>query len=152
MADVGDVVFDQQHRQGGAHAAVHGVGDGRAADAVAGLVHRVAQALADGVVALGGGALQAGLVGIVGAQQHVAHGVDRDLARDLARGVAAHAVGHHKEAGLLVDEEVVFVVLADGPQIGARGGFKTHGGSRVHPARGQGEGKRKRAQRGPAPD
>ena len=34
------------------------------------------------------------------------------LRRDLARGVAAHAVGHHEQVLLGVDEEAVLVALA----------------------------------------
>ena len=42
----------------------------------------------------------------------------RDRARDLAGGVAAHAVGDHEEGELLVDEEVVLVVVADVADVG----------------------------------
>ena len=41
-----------------------------------------------------------------------------DRARDLARGVAAHAVGDDEERELLVDEEVVLVVVADAADVG----------------------------------
>ena len=54
---------------------------------------------------------------------------DGDGARDLACGVAAHAVGDHEERELLVDEEVVLIVLANAPHVG-RGekadGFRRH--------------------------
>ena len=39
-------------------------------------------------------------------------------ARDLAGGVAAHAVGDDEERELLVDEVVVLVVLADAAHVG----------------------------------
>jgi hypothetical protein len=46
------------------------------------------------------------------------HGAHGDGARDLARRVAAHAVGDDEERELLVDEEVVLVVVADLADVG----------------------------------
>ncbi len=48
------------------------------------------------------------------------NGAHGDGARDLARGVPAHAVGDDEERELLVDEEVVLVVIADLPDVGRR--------------------------------
>ena len=58
------------------------------------------------------------------------HGAHGDRAGDLARGVAAHAVGDDEEAELLVDEEVVLVVVADLADVG--GGVETDGVAQPH--------------------
>ena len=50
----------------------------------------------------------------------VADLVDGDRRRDLAGGVAAHAVGDQEQAELLVDEEVVLVVRTLPTDIGRR--------------------------------
>ena len=59
-----------------------------------------------------------------------AHG---DRARDLARGVPAHAVGDDEERELLVDEEVVLVVVAHLAHVGR--GVETDGFAEIHSRR-----------------
>ena len=54
-------------------------------------------------------------------QHAVADDVDRDAARDLARVVAAHAVGEHGDARVAVDEDRVLVVRAHHPRMGQAG-------------------------------
>ena len=54
--------------------------------------------------------------------------LDGHLAGDLAGRVAAHAVGDHEEAAILVrvGEEVVFVALSDAADVGSGGYGKVH--------------------------
>ena len=60
----------------------------------------------------------------------VAEGLDRDLRGDLARLVAAHAVGDHADGFVARDEEVVFVVGPVSPHIGEAGETDAHGNQR----------------------
>ena len=60
-------------------------------------------------------------------------GADGERARDLAGGVAAHAVGDDEERELLVDEEVVLVVVAHAAHVGC--GEKANFSSQAHAAR-----------------
>ena len=53
-----------------------------------------------------------------GQAHELVDGVDRDLGGDLARGVAAHAVGDHEQVLLGVHEEAVLVALALPPDVG----------------------------------
>jgi hypothetical protein len=71
--------------------------------------------------------IQARLVGIVASEQHLFHGLHREGARNLARSVAAHAVGHEEQACIEVDEEAVLVPFADGPGVGSSVTFELHG-------------------------
>ncbi len=57
----------------------------------------------------------------------VGHHVDRDAARDLARVVAAHAVGEHRDAGFAVHEDGVLVVRADHARMGQACDVEWHG-------------------------
>ncbi len=52
-----------------------------------------------------------GAVVFLRVQDELGDGVDSDARRDLAGGVAAHAIGDEKEAGLLLHEERILVVL-----------------------------------------
>ena len=115
VADVGDeaaVARNQQGGRGRAHAALLGLGlallvHGLAGGLDGGLEQRQEVLRADARVALRElvDRFAAGL-------DRVAELVHGELRRDLARGVAAHAVGDHEQRKLLVDEEIVLVDLA----------------------------------------
>ena len=53
-----------------------------------------------------------------GEAHELVDGVDGHLGGDLARGVAAHAVRHHEQVLLGIDEEAVLVALALAPDVG----------------------------------
>jgi hypothetical protein len=59
------------------------------------------------------------LDGVAAGVHGVAELVHRDVRGHLARGVAAHPVGHDEQGQLLVDQEVVLVDLALAPDVGS---------------------------------
>ena len=63
-------------------------------------------------------------------QHAVADGVDRNAARDLARVVAAHAVGQHVQADIRAGFDAILVVVAD--PAGIRQGRALQGLREVH--------------------
>ena len=52
-----------------------------------------------------------GAVVFLRVEDELGDGVDGDARGDLARGVAAHAVGDEEQPGVVLDEERVLVVL-----------------------------------------
>ena len=128
MGEVGLVAVDDQHDERGAHAAGLGLELGLAPDADRRLVHRVAQPLAQDVGRILGLVVadEARLVGIRRADQGLVHGLGGHRRRDLAGGVAAHAVRHDEDAVLEVDEPGVLVVFSDRARLGACVRFQLH--------------------------
>src|SRR5262249_56586015 len=74
------------------------------------------------------------------AGEELGHGFASELGRDLARGVAAHAVADEEEAVLLDHREAIFVVIALHPNVGAGGESQLHwreGSYQARPAAGK---------------
>ena len=121
VADVGDEAVravDQERRERGAHAALLRVGAGLFVDLHAGALHRLLEQAEDG--ARGARLGRRGGDGVALLLELLVDDADRERAGDLAGGVAAHAVRHHEQAELAVDEEVVLVVIAQAPDVGGR--------------------------------
>ena len=127
MSEVGGFIFQQEHREGGAHARVNRIVQGFPANSHGSLVHRVAQPLANGIVFIKRHAIQTGLVRVVGVEEDVLYSLNSDGTGDLARGVSSHAIGDDKQPVLNINQEVVFVVFPDGAGIGPCKRFQNHG-------------------------
>jgi hypothetical protein len=118
VADVGDkaaVAGDEQGGGGGPHPALLRFCLAFQVDGLAGALDRVLEEVEDGLLRLTV-ALAEAFNCITPRVDGRAELVDRHLRGDLARGVAAHAVGDHEKRQLFVDEEVVlvgFTLLAD---------------------------------------
>ena len=122
------VAHDEERAQRRPHAALGGVDARLLVDLRAGALHRVLEQGDDVLrrdLARAGGAGGVVVEQLLLALDLLVHRADGDGARDLARGVAAHAVGDDEERELLVDEEVVLVVVADLADIG--GGVEADG-------------------------
>ena len=136
VADVRDEPLlpeDEQRRERRAHAALGLVLRGFFVDLRACALHGV---LAQGDDVLGRDLVRARCAVDVVVEELflaldlVVHGAHGDRARDLARGVPAHAVGDDEERELLVDEKVVLVVLAHLPDVGRR--IEAHSFAELH--------------------
>ena len=138
VADVRDetlVADDDDRAEGRAHAALVRVVGRFFVDLGASTLNGVLDQGDDvlrGDLARAGGARLVVVEQLLLALDLLVHGAHGDRARDLAGGVAAHAVGDDEETELLVDEEVVLVVVAHLADIG--GGVKPNGVAQPHRA------------------
>jgi hypothetical protein len=129
MADVAGVADEEGHHDGGAHAlelAVAGGGFVNAAvaelDAGDDAVFFVLAAL---VELVGPG----DLVVFAGGAEELGEGLDRHLAGDFARGMAAHAIGDDEQVFFPEQPQAVLVVRPLHPNVGTAGGGQLHLGS-----------------------
>ena len=112
VADVGDVAVHEHRGHGGGHALVFRLLPGGLEHLAVGVADRGLQPVAvvgDVLVEAEG---PGDLLVAPGEADELVDRVHRDLGGDLPRGVAAHAVGHHEELLLGVQEERVLVPLA----------------------------------------
>ncbi len=127
VRDEAALAQQQERRDRGTHAALVGFLLAAIVDGHAGGLHGVFEHPEHVVRGHARLVTRVGLEDVAPAVDRGADLGDRDLRRDLARGVSAHAIGHHEERQLLVDQVVVLVVRALAPDVRCGPEAQIHG-------------------------
>ena len=138
MRDEATLADEQEERDRGAHAALVGLFLAAVEDGHPGGLHRVLENPQHVVRGYAGLVTRIGIDDVPPAGDGRANLGNRDLRSDFARRVVFHAISHHEERELLVDEVVILVLCPFASDVGRRPESEIHVPRRAAPSRVEG--------------